>query len=156
MRGDFESYALKVTPLNDNEPARLAQKVFMRVLPSNSLSFTGHLKSKGNIHVTGYAQYRPRPMDRYQALEETPLVKLGEAELKSGDWQSFKFDFIPPNKDQRTVRVLLEFRTTEKSIHPIFMDDLAVIAWEEGEFGAPSLRSLVAKMIVICWCDCGG
>jgi len=60
-----------------------------------------------------------------------PLLKLGETMLAGSDWQSFKFDFIPPNKDQRTVRVLLEFRTAEKNIHPIFVDDLAVIAWEE-------------------------
>lgn len=125
------NYALKVTPFNDNDPFRLAQKVFMRILPSNSLSFTGYLKSKGNVQVTGYAQYRPRPMNRYKALEEAPLVKLGEVVLESDDWQSFKFDFIPPNKDQRTVRVLLEFRTLEKTLHPIFIDDLAVIAWEE-------------------------
>jgi len=136
-------YALKVIPTNEsvsanenepankNEPARLAQKVFMRVLPSNSLSFTGYLKSEGNVHVTGYAQYRPRPMNRYKALEEAPLLKLGEVELAGSDWQSFKFDFIPPNKDQRTVRVLLEFSVTDENIMPIYIDDLAVIVWEE-------------------------
>ncbi|PHS35320.1 MAG: hypothetical protein COA91_13330 [Robiginitomaculum sp.] len=132
------NYAMKIMPTNENEPARLAQKIFMRVLPSNSLSFTGYLRSEGNVHVTGYAQYRPRPMNRYKALEEAPLVKLGEAILEGDDWQNFKFDFIPPNKVQRTVRVLLEFRTFGKNIHPIFMDDLAVIAWEENSENKPT------------------
>lgn len=125
------NYALKVMPTNKNEPSRFGQKVFMRVLPSNSLSFTGYLKSEGNVHVTGYAQYRPRPMNRYKALEEAPLVKLGEIVLEGDNWQSFKFDFIPPNKDQRTVRVLLEFHTSDENAQPVFIDDLAVISWEQ-------------------------
>lgn len=117
-------YALKVTPINADESATFGLKTFMRVYPSDKMRWQGYIKAAEGTSISASIQYRPKGMNRYEALENAPLETLGFFETKSNNWTPIHFEFDAPSWKSNASRILLKIENTKA---PVKFDDIEII-----------------------------
>ncbi|WOE75898.1 CapA family protein [Alterisphingorhabdus coralli] len=128
-------YALNLVSAGQEGTITFAPKTFLRVFNKDSYTLTTWIKPKFALEVEAFTQSRPRGMDRYQALETSPLSPIGKASLKAGEWQQIHFDFSAA-RDVRgralPMRPVLKFQVAETGANPdmILLDELAIVEWQ--------------------------
>jgi len=117
-------YALQVTPINADEPASFGLKTFMKVFPTDKMRWQGYVKASEGTSISASIQYRPKGMNRYEALENAPLETLGIFETKSNNWTPIHFEFDAPSWKSNPSRILLKIENTKE---PVKFDDIKII-----------------------------
>ena len=118
------NYALKITPVNADEPATFGLKTFMKVYPADKMRWQGYVKASEGTSISASIQYRPKGMNRYEALENAPLETLGSFETKSNSWTPIHFEFDAPSWKSHASRILLKIENTKE---PVTLDDIEII-----------------------------
>ncbi len=114
-------YALEITPESQALKSSLGLKTFMRVFPQNAMELSADIKAQPGTKISAYAQYRPRKMNRYKALDEQPWIELGSFEISDQNWQSVNFDFTAPTEKFSEARFIFKFSETGA---PILIDNV--------------------------------
>lgn len=117
-------YSLEVTPKRTNQRVTFGLKTFMRVFPADKMRWQGYVKAEEDVTFTGYIQSRPKGMNRYKALEETPLKPIGAYKVPAGDWTQIQFDFDAPSWKSDPSRILLKIDTPSTTVK---FDDIEIL-----------------------------
>ncbi len=101
----------------------LAMTNFTRVYRAgNPASVSAMVKGKGKLNI--YWQGRKNRDKMFDALQNGKKHLIQSVEL-NGSWQEIVSEFNTPRVGYRSIRILLEFESTEE----IYIDDLALIEW---------------------------
>lgn len=112
------------------ETVRGGMRVFERVFrPSNPATLSGRVHIDGDVQVRVLLQRRRSDDGLGEALTSGPLTEIGEIGSTVAGWQSFAFDFDQPRVATRSVRLLIEARSTNGKGGRVLLDDLAWIEW---------------------------
>ncbi len=117
-------FALELKPIKPDETVTFGLKAFMRVFPQADMRLEAFINADTGAKVTAYTQYRPRGVNRYEALDNEPYHKLGEVIVASNVWQDIQFDFKAPNKSQLEARVILKIENGGSSL---LLDDFQIV-----------------------------
>ncbi|MEP3889476.1 MAG: CapA family protein [Hellea sp.] len=116
-------YALEVTPVNADQPATFGLKTFMRVYPADKMRWQGYVKASEGTSITASIQYRPKGMNRYEALKNAPLQTLGSFEATGDGWIPIHFDFDAPSWKNDASRILFKIENSKRSVK---LDDITI------------------------------
>ncbi|MFY8351245.1 CapA family protein [Pseudoalteromonas sp. SSM20] len=101
----------------------LAMTNFTRVYRAgNPASVSAMIKGKGKVNI--YWQGRKTRDKMFDALKNGNK-HLIESVVLTGNWQEIVSEFNTPRVGYRSIRILLEFESTDE----IYIDDLALIEW---------------------------
>lgn len=96
----------------------------------NPTSISAMVKAGQTVNLRFFLQRR-RTRDRLQkALDENPLIELGQATVEAGNWQEVVVDFDSPRVGTRSYRFLIEATAINGKISNVWIDDLSLVEWQ--------------------------
>ena len=126
--------ALKIAPPSSSEASIARQKHFIRFVdatPTSPMSLTGYVKSQGPATLSVCLDLWPSGWSQQRALEAPQEECLKTIDLAGDQWQKFVVDLEPLERSIQGFRMCLKNERNEQvSNTSIFVDDMALIAWE--------------------------
>ncbi|UTW53982.1 CapA family protein [Kordiimonas sp. SCSIO 12610] len=124
--------------LSSSKPSTITgMRKFTRVFKAgNPMTISAMVKADEPVDLVFYLQRRKTRDGLFDALEKNPKKELKTVSIKPGEWQQINVDFDSPRVGTRSIRFLIEAKTTDERTRSVYIDDLALIEWQTPYLGA--------------------